>query len=193
MNKLLVLLCMLVSFPALAAVDTAEEQRLCSVAAAEYGWVPSHDIVLRKYGEEFLRNTDLRVPQVLICTSDDPMAMYAWSYLMNHGFDKIFIIGVSHHFGIAMKEHLRAIIAHEVGHEVVKHVGGACDNFRRTKAREDYVLCEHDTDWVAAQWVGKSAMLRMLEDLARYFVSEGNSGIYLENLKRRIELLEKSR
>ncbi len=193
MSTLFLLFLLLLSFPATAAFDKAEAWRLCAdLSTKGQTWTPTVNPSLFAYSEEFLRNTNARATHILICASDEPSADLAWSVLVGKGFEHIFVLGMSRDALTSLGSHLRAVVAHEVGHLVVNHTGGACDNFTRQKRNDDYVLCEHDADWVAMNWIGKPAMLTLLRTLLHHRERNFAPREHLENLAKRISLLERA-
>lgn len=187
---------MLISVPAWSAIDATEHRRLCIAASTSIErndeWIPVYSPTLRQYAEELLPHANLWVSDVVLCTSNDPGADPTWSRLMRHGWTDVLVVGVSYRFGVAMTEHLRAIMAHEVAHWIPNNSGGACDKVLRTKKDEDHLLCEHDVDRTGASWVGKSSMLAALRAALRYFETDENSTARRISLEKRIKLLEKS-
>ena len=172
-------------------LDAEATRHLCRVAPpAEIAeWVPTRNTELEAYAKEFLRNTDHNSFPVLLCVSNDREATFAWNRPIHYGRETIFVFGISRYFMERTREHLRAIIAHEVGHEVATYKGGACERVDFLKDNDDYVFCEHDADWIGANWVGKPAMLSALEKVLSLMKADGFPQRTLDNVERRISLL----
>ena len=177
-----------------------EARELCARGAyseekkiEDRAWIHSSDDYLEKLAEGFLKNIDQNVPIVIICTTSANERDLVWQRLIGRGWskDRAFVLGIHPKVYAKLEPHLRAIIAHEVGH-LVNPDSFACKQYRVYKQNEDHVMCEHDADWVARNWVGKFAMLSALNTLLRFVESEGYPEERLKNLRIRIEMLKKA-
>ncbi len=164
--RFIIVLCVAL-FPAIAWGEiSAENARwLCRITPMGGVWVPTENPKVRLYAEEFLRKADLRVADVLLCWTANPV----WSGLIKRENvrEKILVIGVSDQLRALRQEHIRAWVAHEVAHWIAITPGSACEAVFRlnSKKNSDATQCEHDVDRTAMRWVGKSAMLAALDGL----------------------------
>lgn len=187
-------------FPLVArgALDETDAQRLCTVLLASNAWVPMKNPEVSRFVDEFVRKTRLRVDDVLLCRSDERWATNpVWNEFIKREEGNVLAIGISDNLVALQGEHIRAWIAHEVAHQVVKSPGSACAAVfhRHSKKSEDSVRCEHDVDRRAMKWVGKSAMLAALRGLLNFSKMErrsknGLSPEIFTELTKRILLLE---
>ncbi|OGZ10532.1 MAG: hypothetical protein A3C93_05480 [Candidatus Lloydbacteria bacterium RIFCSPHIGHO2_02_FULL_54_17] len=188
MKQLLALLAFLVAFPATGAIGTDEHRELCDRALGkEKRMVPFEDARLRGYAEEFLRKTEMRGRPVLLCVTDRAGAG-AWNDVVESKRGAVFVIGVGRRFVQDLGVHLRAVIAHEVGHVVQ---GDLNHCIRNTGSLE---RCELDVDRIAIGWVGKAAALAAIraiirwgdEESARHPIAYAGSS----ELRQRLRVLE---
>lgn len=188
MKKLFVFLCLLVALPAYGVVGSDEDRELCNRALGkEKRMVPFDDVRIRGYVQEFLRKTEMRGAPVLLCVTDRAGAG-AWNGVVSSSRGDVFVIGIGREFARALDTHMRAIMAHEVGH-VVQGDLDRC--IRRLGSLE---RCELAVDRIAIEWVGKAAALSALkaairlsdEESARHPISYGGSG----ELRERLRFLE---
>ncbi|MDO8521347.1 MAG: hypothetical protein Q7S52_04485 [bacterium] len=189
MKKLFVLLFVFLALPALAAVDTNERESLCASVVGKM-WFPSTDRKLYGYAEEFSQRAKLAVSQIVICESDNPNGLLAGTKMLEHNSGNVLVIGVGRGFAQAMEKHLRAIVAHEVAHHVTKS-SRACADYLVLPLLIFRLSCEQDTDRVAADWVGRDAMLAALKETVDYFLIEMVDGPGLGELEKRIQQLER--
>ncbi len=186
MKRLLAVLLLCLAFPPMAALSVEEHRELCdSAVGTEKRMVPFEDARLKGYVAEFLRRTHLSGAPVLLCVTDHPGAG-AWNDVVETPRGPVFVVGVGRRFAEAMGTHMRAVMAHEVGHVVQ---GDHC--IRRRGSLE---LCELDVDRIAIGWVGKPAALAAMraiirwgdEESARHPISYAGSG----ELRERLRVLE---
>lgn len=184
-KTVLALLCMLATFPVVAALDLTEHERLCHAALGEEKRMsPFDDALIRKYAEEFLRRTEMRGTPIVLCATDRAGAG-VWNDVVESSRGAVFIVGVGREFARAMGHHMRAIMAHEVGHVVQ----GDLNHCKRRLGNLE--LCELEVDRIAVGWVGKPAMTASLkaiirwsdEESARHPISYAGSGELRERLK----------
>ncbi len=186
MKRLLAVLLLCLAFPAMAALSVEEHRELCDAAVGtEKRMMPFEDARLKGYVAEFLRRTHLSGAPVLLCVTDRPGAG-AWNDVVEAPRGPVFVVGVGRRFAEAMGTHMRAVMAHEVGHVVQ---GNHC--IRRRGSLE---LCELDVDRIAIGWVGKPAALAAMraiirwgdEESAHHPISYAGSG----ELRERLRVLE---
>jgi len=188
-KKLLVLLFAFLAIPAFAAVDTNERENLC-ISVVGNMWFPSNDRKLYGYAEEFSQRAKLVVSQIIICESDNPNGLLAGTAMLERKSGNVLVIGVGRRFAQAVEKHLRAIVAHEVAHQVTVD-SRACADYREFPLPIFRLSCEQETDRVAAEWVGREDMLAALKETVDYFLIEMIDGPGLGELEKRIQLLER--
>lgn len=167
MRILFALLCALTAIPAMGATNAEEHERLCDTTLGKgKRMIPFHDARLRGYAEEFLRRTDMRGAPIILCVTDRAGAG-AWTDVVETGGGRALVIGVGRRFARDLGVHMRAIIAHEVGHVVQ---GDLNHCIRRRGSLES---CEFEVDRIAISWVGKPAMISSLREALRQNEWEG--------------------